>query len=158
MCQAISRGRICLRGRLTHKRHRGPGAGPRSPVTRQKTLKQACSQAYPESAVYVQDSVGSRNSAIHNAYHSSLRPSSVSEPRYPLLKVVLCHCAAQASHKRAPTERDTERCQTESSTDNHHRAEQSLPHGMLPVESPSEGGARAHPSTRGPISGRSREL
>ncbi len=31
---------------------------------------------------------GSRNSAIHNAYHSSLRPSSLFEPRHPSLKVV----------------------------------------------------------------------
>ena len=51
-------------------------------------LKQACSQGYPESAVYVQIPIGSRNSAIHNAYHTSLRPSSLFEPRHPSLKVV----------------------------------------------------------------------
>ena len=52
------------------------------------TLKQACFQGYPESAVYVQIPIGSRNSAIHNAYHTSLRPSSLFEPRHPSLKVV----------------------------------------------------------------------
>ena len=52
------------------------------------TLKQACFQGYPESAVYVQVPIGSRNSAIHNAYHSSLRPSSLFEPRHRSLKVV----------------------------------------------------------------------
>lgn len=54
----------------------------------QTTLKQACFQGYPESAVYVQVPIGSRNSAIHNAYHTSLRPSSLFEPRHPSLKVV----------------------------------------------------------------------
>ena len=52
------------------------------------TLKQACFQGYPESAVCVQESVGSRNSAIHNAYRSSLHPSSLFEPRHRSLKVV----------------------------------------------------------------------
>ena len=52
------------------------------------TLKQACFQGYPESAVYVQIPIGSRNSAIHNVYHTSLRPSSLFEPRHPSLKVV----------------------------------------------------------------------
>ena len=53
-----------------------------------KTLKQACCQAYPDSARCVQIPIGSRNSAIHNAYHTSLRPSSLLEPRHPSLKVV----------------------------------------------------------------------
>ena len=53
-----------------------------------QTLKKACLQGYPEGAVCVQDSIGSRNSAIHNAYHTSLRPSSLFEPRHPSLKVV----------------------------------------------------------------------
>ena len=55
-----------------------------------QALKQAYSQGYPESAMHVQESIGSRNSAIHNDYHTSLRPSSVLEPRYPSLKVVMC--------------------------------------------------------------------
>ena len=55
---------------------------------RDGTLKQACFQGYPESAVYVQVSIDSRNSAIHNAYHSSLCPSSLFEPRHSSLKVV----------------------------------------------------------------------
>ena len=52
------------------------------------TLKQACFQGYPESAECVQIPIGSRSSAIHNAYHTSLRPSSLFEPRHPSLKVV----------------------------------------------------------------------
>ena len=53
-----------------------------------KTLKQTCFQGYPESAVCVQGSIDSRNSAIHSAYRISLRPSSLFEPRHPSLKVV----------------------------------------------------------------------
>ena len=56
-----------------------------------QALKQAYSQGYPESVMHVQISIGSRNSAIHNDYHTSLRPSSVLEPRYPSLKVVISH-------------------------------------------------------------------
>ena len=54
-----------------------------------EALNQACFQAYPESAVCVQSPVGSRNSAIYNVYHTSLRPSSLFEPRHPSLKVVI---------------------------------------------------------------------
>lgn len=39
------------------------------------------------SAICVQKSDGSLKSAIHNAYRISLRPSSMREPRHPLLKV-----------------------------------------------------------------------
>lgn len=39
------------------------------------------------SAVCVQPSIDSKNSAIHNAYHILLRPSSLWEPRHPLLIV-----------------------------------------------------------------------
>ena len=53
-----------------------------------ETLKKTCAQEYPERAMYVQGSIDSRNSAIHNAYHTSLRPSSLFEPRHPSLKVV----------------------------------------------------------------------
>jgi hypothetical protein len=40
-----------------------------------------------ESAECVQKPIDSRNSAIHNAYRISLRPSSVPKPRHPSLKV-----------------------------------------------------------------------
>ncbi len=53
-----------------------------------QTLKQARFQGYPKSTICVQVPVGSRNSAIHNAYRTSLRPSSLFEPRHPSLKVV----------------------------------------------------------------------
>ena len=43
---------------------------------------------YPSSAICVQKSDGSLKSAIHNAYRISLRPSSMREPRHPLLKVL----------------------------------------------------------------------
>ena len=89
-----------------HWMHQGPkhlGAQTRATGTRtpnpeveestrsmrpKKTLKQACFQGYPESAVYVQIPVGSRNSASRNAYHTSLRPSSLFEPRHPSLNVL----------------------------------------------------------------------
>ena len=51
-------------------------------------LNQAYSQGNPESAVCVQLSFDSRNSAIHNAYRILRRPSSLFEPRHPSLKVV----------------------------------------------------------------------
>ena len=76
---------------LTHKHSHTAGSREASLSRgneKEKTLKQACFQGYPESAVYVQIPIGSRNSAIHNAYHTSLRPSSLFEPRHPSLKVV----------------------------------------------------------------------
>ena len=53
-------------------------------------LKEACSQVYPESAICVQRFDDSLNSAIRITYRISLRSSSLREPRYPLLRVVLC--------------------------------------------------------------------
>ena len=76
---------------LTHKHSHTAGSREASLSRgneKEKTLKQACFQGYPESAVYVQIPIGSRNSAIHNVYHTSLRPSSLFEPRHPSLKVV----------------------------------------------------------------------
>jgi hypothetical protein len=52
-------------------------------------LKEACSQVYPESAICVQRFDDSLNSAIRITYRISLRSSSLREPRYPLLRVVL---------------------------------------------------------------------
>lgn len=43
----------------------------------------------PEGAVCVQGFDDSQNSAIHMTYHILLCPSSIEEPRYPMLKVVL---------------------------------------------------------------------
>ena len=54
-----------------------------------QTLKQTCSQEYPESAACVQDPIDSLNSAIRNAHRTSLRPSSSFEPRHPSLKGVI---------------------------------------------------------------------
>ena len=51
-------------------------------------LKQRYFQEWPESAVCVQHSIDSRNSAIRSAYRILLRPSSLLEPRHPSLKVV----------------------------------------------------------------------
>ncbi len=42
------------------------------------------------SAICVQRFDDSRNSAIHTTYRISLRSSSMREPRYPLLRVVIC--------------------------------------------------------------------
>jgi hypothetical protein len=52
-------------------------------------LREVCSQDYPESAICVQRFDDSLNSAIRITYRISLRSSSVREPRYPLLRVVL---------------------------------------------------------------------
>ena len=76
---------------LTHKHSHTAGSREASLSRgneKEKTLKQACFQGYPESAECVQIPIGSRSSAIHNAYHTSLRPSSLFEPRHPSLKVV----------------------------------------------------------------------
>ena len=74
-----------------------------------QALKQAYSQGYPESAVCVQVPIGSRNSAIHNVYHTSLRPSSLFEPRHPSLKVVihlnLCRKAGEPTRAAQECER-----------------------------------------------------
>ena len=52
-------------------------------------LKQTYFQHEAESAVCVQHSIDSRNTAIHRAYRILLRPSSLLEPRHPSLKVVI---------------------------------------------------------------------
>ena len=44
-------------------------------------------EGYPSSAICVQRSDDSRNSAIRIAYRTSLRSSSVWEPRHPSLKI-----------------------------------------------------------------------
>ena len=51
-------------------------------------VKEAYSQAYPESAICVQRFDDSLNSAIRITYRISLRSSSLREPRYPLYRVV----------------------------------------------------------------------
>lgn len=57
----------------------------------QGAMKQKWFQECPEKARRVQASVGSRNSAFHNDHHTSLRPSSSSEPRHQSLEFC-CHC------------------------------------------------------------------
>ena len=52
-------------------------------------LKDTCFQAYPRSAICVQRFDDSLNSAIRITYRILLRSSSLREPRYPLLRVVL---------------------------------------------------------------------
>ena len=68
----------------------------------EQTLKQTCSQEYPESAACVQDPIDSLNSAIRNAHRTSLRPSSTFEPRHPSLKGVI---GIENSEGRGPRER-----------------------------------------------------
>ena len=52
-------------------------------------LREAWSQGYPETAICVQRFDDSLNSAIRITYRISLRSSSLREPRYPSLRVVL---------------------------------------------------------------------
>ena len=47
--------------------------------------------------------VGSRNPAIHNAYRTSLRPSSLFEPRHPALKVVSSNGSRREENQGKPT-------------------------------------------------------
>ena len=78
-------------GQPTNRAPRPAAEKPVSSMRTKLTLKQACFQGYPKSTICVQVPVGSRNSAIHNAHHTSLRPSSLFEPRHPSLKVVKKH-------------------------------------------------------------------
>ena len=61
----------------------------RSGLEVEPILSEACSQAFPKSAICVQRFDDSLNSAIRITYRISLRSSSLREPRYPLLTVVL---------------------------------------------------------------------
>ena len=65
------------------------------------TLKEACSDVN-QSAICVQKLDDSRNSAIRITYRISLRSSSLREPRYPLLRVVVC--LSPLMHLRVSTE------------------------------------------------------
>ena len=56
---------------------------------RETILKEACSEEYPRSAICVQNFDDSLSFAIRTTYRISLRSSSLREPRYPLLKVVM---------------------------------------------------------------------
>ena len=89
-----------LEATYSHTRAGHPGSTKRDthiPTSRQRvphgergkqTLKQAFSRL-PGSAICVQNFDDSLNSAIRITYRISLRSSSLREPRYPLLKVVL---------------------------------------------------------------------
>ena len=61
----------------------------RSGVCLEPILKEAWSQGYPETAICVQRFDDSLSSAIRITYRISLRSSSLWEPRYPSLTVVL---------------------------------------------------------------------
>ena len=54
-----------------------------------QTLRQACYQEDPGSAMCVQNFDDSQGLAIRITYRISLRSSSLWEPRHPLLKVVI---------------------------------------------------------------------
>ncbi len=65
--------------------------GVRGTTTLRQTCRRGCF-----GAICVQRFDDSRNSAIHTTYRSSLRSSSLREPRYPLLRVVF-GCAGGAA-------------------------------------------------------------
>ena len=77
----------CTYTQVAHKHKRRAYACHQK--SHKKAPKQACCQVYPNSTTRVQSSIDSRNSAIHKGYHTSLRPSSLSKPRHPSLKVVI---------------------------------------------------------------------
>ena len=68
-----------------------------------QTLRQACFQENPESAMCVQNFDDSRGLAIRITYRISLRSSSLWEPRHPLLKVVNDYLLGQLPLSRAAT-------------------------------------------------------
>lgn len=73
------------------------------PRQEEQMLKQACFWGCPNSAVRIQVSIDSQNSAIHNAYRSSLRPSSLLKPRHPSLNVVVksdSHSSTSQKHQQ----------------------------------------------------------
>ena len=61
--------------------------------------------AEASSAICVQRLDDSRNSAIHTTYRISLRSSSLREPRYPLLRVVLGYARDRVAARRQTTEK-----------------------------------------------------
>ena len=88
---------VCTFTHTTHNHNQKSLCLPLEAVA--KTPKQACGQVYPNSTTRVQGSIGSRNSAIHKGYHTSLRPSSLSKPRHPSLKVVITEAVADISKR-----------------------------------------------------------
>ena len=91
----MTRGRAyCRKPRGSDHRtqHREASVAPSRPTggwpRRHISTEQDPPERTPSSAECVQESVDSRNSAIHNAYRTSLRPSSLPKPRHPSLKVV----------------------------------------------------------------------
>ena len=69
----------------------------------QQALKLECSQAYPGSAICVQNFDDSLNSAIRITYRISLRSSSLREPRHPSLKVVMSFLGLKSKNSTAFT-------------------------------------------------------
>eukprot|EP00793_Prasinoderma_coloniale_P006264 PRCOL_00001094-RA len=83
--------------------------GVRGTTTLRQTCRRGCF-----GAICVQRFDDSRNSAIHTTYRSSLRSSSLREPRYPLLRVVF-GCAGGAAflieeHAQRPEKLQTVWC------------------------------------------------
>ena len=82
-----------LGGAAAKRQHHSPAADVNLSVNSgaewsSLTLRQACSQENPGSAMCVQSFDDSRGLAIRITYRISLRSSSLREPRHPLLKVV----------------------------------------------------------------------
>ena len=107
-CSARIKGTGLLGAQMRPADSRRPTTMGRAGSTRPKlTLKQACFRGYPKSAVCVQIPVGSRNSASRNAYHTSLRPSSMFEPRHPSLKVVTKKRPPNSGHRQRESKSTT---------------------------------------------------
>ena len=65
-----------------------------------QTLKQASLQEYPKGTMRIQVPIDSRNSAIQHVYHTLLHPSSSSQPRHPMLKIVANRANTPEGKKR----------------------------------------------------------
>lgn len=95
-------------GTQAHASSWSPSIQTPPPHQQEQTLKQAYFWGCPKSAVRTQVSIDSQNSAIHNAYRSSLRPSSLLKPRHPSLNVVVksgSHSCAKSTSKKGRSDK-----------------------------------------------------
>ena len=115
----------------------------------QETLNQAYFRVDPESAECVQKPIDSRNSAIHNAYRISLRPSSVPKPRHPSLKVLIVSVVYIGTSRSRKIDADPTHCA--GNTRRGARPRRTPPDGgaTLRLASRTDGKASSGPGSRG---------
>ena len=110
---------------------------------RKQTLKQANFQEYPKSTMRIQVPIDSRNSAIQHAYHILLHPSSSSQPRHPMLKIVVTQRVNTLETKRMQSANKAQRCPG-TATGRHSIATTNLAMADIP-ENMRGGSTATHP-------------